>query len=183
MNNHFLVMRDLFETGDKETAKEYLKEVEAQITPASRVFCPNSIVNAVLNAKYNLAVSHNIDCFFHIDLPEITAIDPVSLCSIVANTLDNAIEASVKIPDPENRRISVKARIAENGFFSYEVTNAKVNPVRMKKERYLSDKGNHFFHGLGIANLREIVDKYEGMLDISYTENTFSVVILIGNVL
>lgn len=183
MNNHLLIMRDLFDTGDKETAEKYLKEVERQITPASRIFCPDSIVNAVLNAKYNLAVSHGIDCFFHIDLPEIVAIDSVSLCSIISNTLDNAIEASVKIPDPENRRISVKARIAENGFFSYEVMNAKINPVRMKKDSYLSDKENHSSHGLGISNVREAVDRYEGMLDISYTDDTFSVVILIGNAL
>lgn len=128
-------------------------------------------------------MSHGIDCFFHIDLPEIVAVDSVSLCSIISNTLDNAIEASVKIPDPENRRIAVKARIAENGFFSYEVTNAKINPVCMRKGRYLSDKENHASHGLGISNVREAVERYEGMLDISYTDDTFSVVILIGNAL
>ncbi len=179
MNNHLSVIRELFETGDKEEAEEYFKEVESQIDARNRVFCKNNIVNAVLNAKYNLAVSESIDCFFHIELPEVFAIDPVSLCTIFANTLDNAIEASLKITDREKRRISVKARAADNGYFSYEIENAKINDVREEKEKIISDKTDKKSHGLGLINVREIVEKYEGMMDVSYTEEIFRVVVLI----
>ena len=34
----------------------------------------------------------------------------------------------------------------------------------------------------GLANVREMVEKYSGTLDISYTEDTFTVTVLIGNV-
>ncbi|WP_417853780.1 GHKL domain-containing protein, partial [[Clostridium] scindens] len=34
-------------------------------------------------------------------------------------------------------------------------------------------------HGLGIRNIREIIDRYNGTLDISYTEDTFTVTMLI----
>ncbi len=141
----------------------------------NRTFCKNSIVNAVLNAKYNLAVEHGIDCFFHIDLQKLTGIDAVSLCCLFSNTLDNAIEASVKIPDPHDRHISVKARVTD------EITNAKRNAVLEQKGILKSDKEDPAAHGLGLSSVREVVEKYSGTLDLSYTEDTFTVTVLIGN--
>ena len=183
MNHQLLVIRDLFDREDREAAHAYFRELESQITPKNRCFCKNSVLNAVLNAKYSQAEDSGIDCFFHIDLPEVTAIDQVSLCSIFANTLDNAIEASRKIPEPEKRSISVKARIADNGFFSYEIKNEKRNKVLMEKGNYISDKKNKSEHGLGLSNVQRTVEKYNGTLHISYDDTSFTVVILIGNAL
>lgn len=182
MNNHLSVIRELFENGRREEADQYFKEVERQILDTNRVFCKNSIVNAVLNARYNQAAELGIDCFFHIDLSHVNGIDPVSLCTIFSNTLDNAIEASMKIENPEKRKISVKARCTENGYFSYEITNAKSNPIKLQKGRYLTSKEDSVSHGLGLWNVQEIVEKYGGTIDISYTDQDFSVTILIGGV-
>lgn len=125
MNNHLGAIRALFQAGNQEEAENYLQEVEGQMAARSRVFCKNNIVNAVLNAKYNLALEHHIDCFFNIDLDKLIGIDAISLCCLFSNTLDNAIEASVKIPDENERKMSVKARVTENGYFTYEISNAK----------------------------------------------------------
>lgn len=182
MNHHLIVIRELFESGNKENARVYLEEVEEQISIHNRVFCKNSIVNAVLNAKYNLATNEKIDCFFHIDLPEVLAIDPISLCSIFSNTMNNAIDASLKISNAEERRISVKARVTDNRYFSYEIENSKVNEIKKSRERILSDKEEKSNHGFGLLNVKEIVEKYSGMIDISYTEKMFRVTILIHNV-
>lgn len=182
MNNHLSVIKMLFDLDHKEEAEAYFKEISSQIEVNNRVFCKNGIVNAVLNAKYLLAVQNNIDCFFHIDLARAIGIDSVSLCSLFANTLDNAIEASLKIPDAKKRKISVKARTTEEGYFSYEIKNAKINEVRKKKGKFLSDKEDARYHGLGISNISDIVDKYNGMLDITHTAEEFTVTILIKDV-
>ncbi len=181
INNHISVIHSLFRSGKHEDAEKYLAEMEAQIAVHNRAFCKNSIVNAVLNVKYNLALENHIDCFFHIDLQKLTGIDSISLCCLFSNTLDNAIEASLKIPDYNNRRISAKARVTENGYFSYEITNQKVNPVVKQKGSLQTSKKDSFSHGLGLSNVREVVEKYSGALDISYTDDTFTVTVLIGN--
>lgn len=179
MNHHLSVIKDLFNSEDRLEAEKYFKEVESQIFVHNRTFCRNSIINAVLNAKYSQADAHGIDCFFHIDLQNVLSIDSVSLCSLFSNTLDNAIEASIKVQPPPARHISVKARATDSGYFSYEITNRKANPVIEKNGRFLSDKKDARSHGLGIQNIREIVDKYNGTLNISYTEDTFTVTMLI----
>ena len=75
----------------------------------NRRFCKNEIVNAVLNVKYNAALCNDIDCFFHISIDGMTGLDNISLCTVFANTLDNALEACMKIEKTKERRLSVKA--------------------------------------------------------------------------
>ena len=179
MNHHLSVIKDLFYSENRMEAEEYFKKVESQIAVQNRVFCKNSIVNAVLNAKCSQAAGQGIDCFFHVDLHNIQSIDSVSLCSLFSNTLDNAIEASLKVRDPGARKISVKARSTDSGYFSYEISNQKANPIVEKNGHILSDKKDAKSHGLGIRNIREIIDRYNGTLDISYTEDTFTVTMLI----
>ena len=181
MNNHLSTIRFLFVSGNQEEAQQYMRELEKQMTARTRVFCKNSIINAVLNAKYNLMEEHKIDRFFHIDLDKLMGIDAISLCCLFSNTLDNAIEASMKIPDVRQRHVSVKARVAENGYFTCEITNAKNNAVTEQKGRLISDKEDGTIHGLGLSNVREMVEKYHGTMDISYTEDRFTVTVLIGN--
>lgn len=181
MNHHLSVIQSLFRSGNQEEAEKYMKEMEIQMSARTRVFCKNSIINAVLNAKYNLALENKIDCFFHIDLEKLFGIDAISLCCLFSNTLDNAIEACVKIPDPRERQMSVKARVTENGYFSYEITNTKKNAVLEQKGRLKSDKEDTASHGLGLSNVQEMVKKYNGTLDISYTEESFTVTVLIGD--
>lgn len=158
-----------------------MKGIETQLQAHSRIFCKNSIINAVLNSKYNLAMEHQIDCFFHIEMDKLIGIDAISLCCLFSNTLDNAIEASLKIPDIQDRHMSVKARITDNGYFTYEITNAKRNHITKQDGRLKSDKEDSAAHGLGLSNVREMVEKYNGTLDISYTEDSFTVTVLIRN--
>ena len=97
-----------------------------------------------------------IDSFFHISIDKMMMIDDVSLCTIFANTLDNAVEACQKIEDKAARRISVKARYTENGYFSYEIVNSKCNRIRMRRERFITDKADSASHGVGISSVKEL---------------------------
>lgn len=180
LNNHLMVVGELLDSGKKDEAEAYFRTLSDTVRISSRTFCQNSVVNAVLNAKYDNITEGGIDCFFNISIDRILMIDDVSLCTIFANTLDNAIEACLKIENKDARHISVRTRYTENGYFSYEITNSKCNEVKMHRERFITDKSDSLSHGVGISSVKEIVEKYAGTIDISFTENEFKVVILIG---
>lgn len=180
MNNHLAVVGGLLEEGNTEEALDYFKKLSGYMETGKRRFCQNSIVNALLNVKYNAAVEVGIDLFFHISIDGMMGIDDVSLCTVFANTLDNAIEACAKIPDVKERKMSVRARYTQAGYFSYEITNSKVNEIREKKGRILTDKEDGKAHGFGLTSVREIVERYGGTVDFSYTEKEFSSIILIS---
>ena len=180
MNNHLAAVGELLEQEKTQEALRYLHGLYEYMQTGSRVFCTNSIVNALLNLKYNAALEAEIDTFFHIGIDGMTEIDDISLCTLFANSLDNAIEACRKITDKEKRRLSLKARYLDNGYFSLEISNSKINPISEKQGTFMTDKDNQKMHGLGIASMKEIVERYIGTIDIQYTEEEFKVVILIS---
>ena len=140
MNNHLSVVGYLLQKGELQKARDYFDKISVYMQTANRKFCENSVVNAVLNAKYNLMTDAKIDGFFHISIDKLLFIDDVSLCTLFANTLDNAIEACQKIEAPDRRKLELKCRYTENGYFSLELINSKINEIVVQKNQYISDK-------------------------------------------
>jgi hypothetical protein len=178
MNHHLCIINSFLNCENLQDAKNYFNSLSDQFQVSNREFCHNSIVNAVINVKYNLAIQNEIDCFFHIDMNGLIPIDDIDLCSIFANTLDNAIEASQKIDDPSKRKIVLKAR-CDKGYFSYNIINTIGEEITVSQDRYLTTKQDKETHGYGIEIIKGIVEKYNGILEINPTSNEFSILIAI----
>ena len=134
-------------------------------------------VNALLNVKYRLAAERQIDCRIFLELPQNPGIDEVGLCSLIANTLDNAIEARGKIPDVSRRRILLKGRLSGSNF-SYYIENS-VSGASKKAAALPSGRGNGRRRGLGLSIVRGLVSQSGGTLSISSDEEQFSVTVLL----
>lgn len=180
MKNHLDIISTLLQNQDYENAGKYLNELNQEFVTTTKAYCSNGTVNAVLNAKEQIAAHNNIDCKFQIDLQESPQIDDVDLCSLLANTLDNALEACLKIPESSKRFLSLKAR-CKNKYFSYEITNSKANEITENTGNYKTDKADKNLHGIGIGNVQRIVEKYSGNIQIDYSKDKFAIVILIRN--
>lgn len=178
MKNHLNVVGTLLQNENYDKACQYLTNLDQEFVTAAKYFCPNSIVNAVLSTKEQYARDHGIRCDLQVDLPKTLPLDDIDLCSLFGNTLDNAIEACQKIQEVSKRFITVKARCS-NSCFSYEIVNSKENEIRETKAGLRTDKKNPESHGIGTGNVRRIVEKYHGAIDIHYTQDRFSIVILI----
>ncbi|MGG5370254.1 ATP-binding protein [Enterococcus sp. AZ196] len=178
MNNHFSVMLNLIREEQPEKAESYLTSLTEQHILANHIFCKNSIVNAVLNAKYQLMQDYQIKCSLQLDIDTLITIDDIDLCSLFGNTLDNAIEAARQTT---NKEITMKARYY-NGFFSYEIINTKKHQLKNRGSRFFSTKAQPQKHGIGLQAVRSIVESYDGTLDISYDDEQFSLVVLISDI-
>ncbi len=178
MKNHLNIIGTFLRNKETDKAIQYLKDLNQEFTSNLRVYCPNGIVNAILNNKEQIALDANIQCNFQIDLAQSPNIEDVDLCSILGNTLDNAIEALRKMPEISKRSLAVKARYTD-GFFSYEIKNAKVNEIAIDHGQFITDKTDKRSHGIGLRSVKNIVEKYGGEIDISYTKDTFTVTIMI----
>lgn len=178
MKNHLNIVGTFLKDGQAEQAVSYLQELNQEFAVNTKIYCQNSIINAVLNNKEQLAKDAEIDCQFQIDLNELPAIRDIDLCSLFANTLDNAIEACCIIPRIQNRTISVKVR-CQNHFFSYQIENAKAHEIHTKNQIIQTSKPNPEGHGIGLQNTKNIVEKYNGDIHITYDEKSFAVTVLI----
>lgn len=179
MNNHLQIISTYINNNDSEKAKLYFESIVQKSTSyKNKMFCKNSIVNAVLNNKYNIIVQNKIDFNINIAIDNIISIDDMDLCSIFANTLDNAIEASLKINEPSQRKITVKAR-SDKGYFSYSITNNNIQDILISNGSIISSKADKKRHGFGLQNIKDIVSKYNGTFNVTYTDTEFSLIVII----
>lgn len=178
MRNHLNIVRTFLRDGDCAGAQDYLQKLDQEFTAPARTYCSNAVVNAVLNVKLQKCLELGIPCEYQTDLNEDLPLDDIDLCSLFANTLDNAIEASLKIPEKDRRLISLKARCF-HGHFTYEIVNAKSNDVLERNGNFETDKGDSHAHGIGLKAVRQIVEKYQGEIEIQYTDGEFRVVVMI----
>ena len=178
MKNHLNIIRTFLQSKDYEDAGQYLNELDREFITFAKVYCKNNTVNAVLSAKEQTARDNHIQSDFQVCLEKTPPIDNIDLCSLLANTLDNAIEACCKIPDHSMRFLTLKVR-CKNNYFSFELVNSKVNAVIEESGHYRTSKNDTSLHGIGLVSVERIVEKYGGDMKIDYTNEIFSVTILI----
>ena len=129
------------------------------------------ILNVVLNQKYRLARSRNISVLFYVnDLSDLW-LEEQDAVSLLANLLDNAIEACEKQED--ERKIWIKL-VMEKRQFVLSIRNTVFEPVIIENYEIPTSKEDQGKHGFGLRNVRMILDKYEGMGMMNYEEGCFS---------
>lgn len=181
MNHHFQMLEAYLRDGKTDQAVCYLQRFEQSLGSGSgRQFCREPAVNAILNQYYTKLTGEGIDVHFHIAIEPHIGIEAMDLCTLFADSLDNAWEASMKAKDTARRKVILKAR-CEKEYFSYLLTNYKENEIRMINGRICSDKEADGSHGYGLENIRDIAKKYHGDLKVSYTEEEFFLFLYMRN--
>ena len=100
------------------------------------------------------------------------------MISIVGNTIDNALEASLKTEKP-----TVNLNIFNDENNNFLVINCENNfdgKIVTKNGKIITSKNDKDGHGLGISNIKNSVDKYGGFVDIDVKDCIFSISIIIS---
>ena len=105
--NHIQTMKAYAANGDIEALKHYLDLLDDDLTTVDTVIkTGNPMTDAILNSKISLAKSKGIRVVADAHIPVKLKSSEIDLCCIIGNLFDNAIEASVKLPE-EQRVIRV----------------------------------------------------------------------------
>ena len=176
--NHILCIESLLKAHEYDKASKYVGNISNTFIGEKNVINTNHvIINAILNTKYQEAISKNIVFVFKVnDLSKIV-IEDEDLVVILANLLNNAIEACEKCE--EKKTIKLKFVIEEN-LIVLSVKNTCSNPIIYSdNEIKTSKKDEPEMHGIGIKNIIQIVEKYDGEYVIKNENNEFSFSIII----
>lgn len=138
-----------------------------------------NIIHTVVNYKLQIAKEHNITIeheYHDIHKIKIAATD---LAIILGNALDNAIEASRKIPNEINKLISLYIKVHGGN-----VIIILRNPIQgtVDPEKLPSDK-NSIYHGFGIMSMKNIAVQYGGNVIFNVKDNTFETHIILNNLI
>lgn len=165
MKNHINTISCLLdEENGLDKAKEYLKQYRQHTSLMQDiVHTDSSVVNAVINEKLLYCREHGINTSVSVDM-NISRLSDVELCSVLGNILDNAIEAEMKL-DETDRDIRISVLMKED-VLDISVQNRIYESVLAKHPDLKTTKEDTSNHGLGIGNVRKIVDKHDGYMDI-----------------
>lgn len=160
-----------------EEAEVYLLDITQDHAEAEHIIDTNHvIVNAILNSKYKEARDKGILMTVMLsDLSKIKITDK-DIVIILSNLLNNAIEACEQC---EQGVIKVKIAREEQQFL-IAVTNTYQRPPVPEGERFRSTKMQDTEnHGLGLENVRTVVETYNGICVVQYDAEEFRVLIQI----
>jgi hypothetical protein len=174
MNNHIACLRTLACVNNIEEIKNYLDNISQTINKLDlKIKTGNPISDAVINEKYNIAKKQEIEFVCDFMIPKETLLEPMDLCTILSNTLDNAIEACMRITDSNIFKIIWIKSYIKDMYMIIEVSNTTTNKLSYVKNKIISTKSDKLNHGMGISNIEAVVRKYNGIVDIVEEKNKF----------
>jgi Signal transduction histidine kinase regulating citrate/malate metabolism len=165
MKNHLQCIIELLHTDRVNDAINYINSVYDVLNAiTATINTGNVVLDSILNAKLQIINEKNIKLDYTIEIPAKLNIDPVDLCILLGNSLDNAIEACEKVHS--NKEISIILTY-RNKSLIYCISNTSNNTSIEKHGFVLSSESNTNDHGIGLLNIKSVVEKYNGAININ----------------
>lgn len=131
-----------------------------------------------MSQKAAFARQQNVETSIHAEYPKDCKIDPVDLCTILTNLLDNAMEACGKLPEASAKILSVTIRRI-NQFIIIQIANSCIEEPVISKGNFKTSKTDKRHHGWGMKNVRLAVEKCHGTMEYEYNKNMFIVSVML----
>lgn len=109
---------------------------------ATQCHSGNDIVDAIINSKLAEAQVKNIQFTYMANLHIPVKIDPVDLCGVLANQLENAFEACIQISDPAKRIVHAEIKQVQS-FVILRVENTVLSDPFADNPNLYSTKPAH----------------------------------------
>ena len=175
--NHIQAMKVMAANGNMDGIKAYLDELDTDLNTVDTVVkTGNAMADAILNSKISLAQSKSIAVHCDAHIPVKLKMSELDLCCILGNLFDNAIEASLSLPEGE-RQIRV--------YMDMKGTQLYISFTNFTSGRKLNKVGNLFQtskgegHGFGLVRIDNIIQRLGGYLSRNSEDGAFTTEILI----
>lgn len=157
---------------DQEKQAQYLEDMTIAIQNfEAKIETGNPVLDTILTQKnqYCLQNGINFTCIVQGEL--LHFMDVMDVSALFGNAIDNAIEAMEKIPNPEQRLMTLK--VSQSGHFVViRLDNYDTSDIDLSTGQFpQTSKSNKDYHGFGLKSMEYVADKYEGNLTLNKVEN------------
>ncbi len=178
--NHIQTMKAYAASENWDAVKHYLDLLDDDLTTVDTVIkTGNPMTDAILNSKISLANSKHVKVVADACIPVKLNLSEIDLCCIIGNLFDNAIEASMKLPE-EQRLIRLYMDLRNTQLY-LSMTNFTAGK-KMKKEGKLFKSTKGEGHGFGLVRIDAIVERLDGYISRNSEDGAFTTEILLPQV-
>jgi len=180
VKNFAIALTALIDKGEPDAAKAKIEEFCGQIPASQTIHTGNAAVDALVQSKMQKIHDEIPGHAISIIIPDKLRMDEIDLCILLGNAIDNAVEACEKIPERNERSLTIKIFPYENQL-SILVENSNAAAPKMKTPKFTTSKPDAFKHGFGIKSMKRIVEEHGGNIVFEQSDDVFIVSTLIPN--
>lgn len=178
--NHIQTMKAYAAAEDWEAIRRYLDLLDEDLTTVDTVIkTGNPMTDAILNSKISLARSKKIRVIADAQIPFKLKSSEIDLCCILGNLFDNAIEASMALPE-EQRVIRVYMDMKNTQLYISFTNFTAGKKLEKVGKLFKSTKGEG--HGFGLVRMDSIVERMNGYISRNSEDGAFTTEILLPQI-
>lgn len=164
---------------DKNLSVEDISEIEKSISIYdSTVKTGNEALDVILTEKSLQCTGNGIRFTCVADGTILAFMSESDIYSLFGNIMDNAIEATLKIPDVDGRTVGIKIN-SVGRFISINAKNTYSDELVFDERGLpLTTKADKDYHGFGMKSISYLVEKYGGNLSIVAKDGVFDLNLL-----
>ena len=167
-HHHLQALKGQLEAGQVDRAIAYLEQLDRSLQTVDTLLKTGNVtVDAILSAKLAQARAAGIAVTAEANLPPELPLTDLELSIVIGNLLDNAIEAAANADGDKYIFIKISAY---HKMTVVHIENS-CGKVKWKKRMPVSDKGKG--RGIGLLNVKQSIDKYDGDLQLKQDGNRF----------
>lgn len=167
MKNHLAALCGTIEKS--QCTDQYLSKLMEDLTAFEvPAYTGNPILDGLLAHKNAVAQKNAIDFTVQLGKWPDGILQDTDITVILGNLLDNAIDASKKIPDSDMRAILLKT-VPSAGHLCIVISNyytGEISWVRENGQMPATTKQDTKLHGIGLSSVKHALDKYDGALSL-----------------
>jgi len=174
LNNQISYMNGLLSEGRYDELKKYFEEYGvSSLEVLDKTNTGNRTIDSIINMEKTKARLKDIKMDCKMAVPPTFPFDDYDLCGLLANLIDNALEAcEADCISGEAAVVKVEIR-QDHNYALFHVENPITDEKLIERRKALkTSKGNG--HGYGVKIVRRITEKYNGYCEFDLNENIFT---------
>lgn len=178
IGNHIKTLESMSETSNSDYIK-YVNSIKNRLESIpNTINTGNKLVDIILNDKLSESISNGIDFDTKVIVPPEINMEDTDLSSLLFNTIDNAIEACLN-SDNDNKYIYIEILPHEN-FLKYKIKNSYSQDKQNMNDKVYYNKKKYILPGYGLEIVNDIVETYDGYMDIDKDGEEYSLSIVLN---
>lgn len=170
LRHHTSLLMNYAEKGSLPEIKAYLQELRQEldiVTP--KRFCGHQVADLLLSHFDSQAKEVGVRLAVNAELPPTLPIKDTELCSLLSNSLENAIRACAQVQSGADRVVSVGLSVKQRNLL-LSVQNPYEGDVTIVSGMPVSKQSGH---GLGTRSMASVVNQHGGMIHFSAEDGVF----------
>lgn len=175
MKHHMNELKLLAVKKDTDSIQNYIDSMEEFIENPNEIISSGNLeIDSILNFLLQKAREQLRTVTVKVKLPEKLR-HSFDINIIIGNLLENAIEAAIQT---EEKILDVLIEFKQ-GVLKVQIKNSFNGEIRKNQKGFITTKERKELHGIGLQSVKKIVQKYNGVLITSTSENIFCVKLII----